>query len=322
MPSTRRKAPASAFKAYRKSTEIDDDLQQMILATKDEFIAVGTSFHRTTRSLREAYEARLRKGVSFTFVTLSRHSDFALFAPQFNQTIEELRTEVLASDAALDALRKKFPQHLNFYPTKRCPNYRIYISDPKSERPQGIINFYGSSTDSPQLPAFWVPDIRRSEFSGYFKDAIEAVERKRARKKVFIIHGHSEAKWREAEKLVEGFGLDPVVLDQQGSHGSTTVIEKFEHHARECSMALAILTPDDWVTKKKNESYFQPRPNVLFEIGWFFAHLGRNAVVLLLQGEAALPTDLGGILYLRYHQNVSERREEIRNEMRDLELLE
>jgi hypothetical protein len=34
MPSTRRTPAASGFKAYRKSTEIDDDLEQMILGTR------------------------------------------------------------------------------------------------------------------------------------------------------------------------------------------------------------------------------------------------------------------------------------------------
>jgi len=245
----------------------------------------------------------------------------ALFAPQFGQTVDELRTELQASYAALNALHDKYP-HLTYFPTKRCPNYRIYISDPHSESPNGIINFYGSTTDSPNLPAFRIPNFRTSLWARrYFDDALQAIN-KTSNRKVFIIHGHSEAKWRELEDLVRNFGLEPVVLQRQPNRGATTIIEKFESYARECSFAIAIFTPDDFVRKGK-ATYFQPRPNALFEVGWFSAHLGRTGVLLLLQGkDTSTPSDLDGVIQLRFHEDVAERAFDIRKELVALELLD
>ena len=307
---------------YNDAYEIYPDLGKIILSTQQEFIAMAVSFHNSLRILRREYEDRLNHGVRFTFITLSLNSDLALFAPQFGQTVDELRSEMQASYAALAALRARFPDQLNFYPTRRCPNYRIYISDPYSTCPHGIINFYGSATDSPNLPAFRIENFRTSSWaSRYFDDALLSVSKK-LRRKVFIIHGHSEAKWRELEELVRSFGLEPIVLQRQPNRGSTTIIEKFESYARECSFAIAIFTPDDWI-KKGKATYFQPRPNALFEVGWFSAHLGRTGVLLLLQGrDTSTPSDLDGVIQLRFYDDVAERAMDIRKELVALELID
>ena len=102
-------------------------------------------------------------------------------------------------------------------------------------------------------------------------------------KKIFIIHGHHEAKRRELESLLKDkFNLTPIVLSEQPNIG-LTIIEKFEKYASECSYAFAIFTPDDIVTKSEDEQYFQARPNVIFELGWFYATLGRSRVCIVEQ---------------------------------------
>ena len=68
---------------------------------------------------------------------------------------------------------------------------------------------------------------------------------------------------------------------------------------------------------------FQPRPNALFEVGWFSAHLGRAGVILLVQGKnTSLPSDLDGVIQLRFQEDVSERAMDLRNELVALELIE
>ncbi len=69
--------------------------------------------------------------------------------------------------------------------------------------------------------------------------------------------------------------------------------------------------------------YFQARPNALHEFGWFCAHLGRAGVLLMLQGnDVALPSDLGGVVELRFANDVSERYGELRKALVALELIE
>ena len=101
-------------------------------------------------------------------------------------------------------------------------------------------------------------------------------------KDVFIIHGHNEAKRRELESLLkEKFKLNPIILIDKPDQGMT-IIEKFEKYACNCSYAFALFTPDDIITSGKQQ-YFQARPNVIFELGWFYANLGRSRVCILDQ---------------------------------------
>lgn len=135
--------------------------------------------------------------------------------------------------------------------------------------------------------------------------------------KVFIIHGHDEAKWRELETLlINEFHLEPVVLKEKPG-GGETLIQKFESFADRCCYAFALLTPDDFL-KKEGKSYFQPRPNVLFELGWFYGRFGRDRVCILKKADTELPSDLAGILSIDFRDNVDEGFRKIRAELQRL----
>jgi predicted nucleotide-binding protein len=66
-------------------------------------------------------------------------------------------------------------------------------------------------------------------------------------------------------------------------------VEKFEYYANRCSFALALMTPDDTLAGPDGTSaIWRARPNVILEIGWFMARLGRTRVMLLSQGAPQL----------------------------------
>lgn len=141
-------------------------------------------------------------------------------------------------------------------------------------------------------------------------------------KKVFIIHGHNEAKRRELEMLIkEQFGLIPIVLLDQPDQG-LTIIEKFEKYAADCSYAFALFTPDDIVTNGEVQ-YFQARPNVIFELGWFYANLGRSRVCILDQAseQSKIFSDLQGVLRMQFNENISEKYIEIERELKSLGII-
>jgi predicted nucleotide-binding protein len=74
-----------------------------------------------------------------------------------------------------------------------------------------------------------------------------------------------------------------------------TIIEKFEYYARLCSFAFALMTPDDKIVGVKEQgSVWRARPNVILELGWFMARLGRDRVVLFSQGELEIPVRSSG----------------------------
>jgi predicted nucleotide-binding protein len=135
-------------------------------------------------------------------------------------------------------------------------------------------------------------------------------------KKVFVIHGHDEAKRRELGALLSSrLGLIPVILSEQPDAGCSTLIEKFELYAPTCSYAIALFTPDDQV-EVKGETYLQARPNVIYELGWFCAALGRKNVMLLLKEGTTVFSDFSGIVEKRFKEHVSEKYLEIENDLK------
>ena len=141
-------------------------------------------------------------------------------------------------------------------------------------------------------------------------------------KDIFVIHGHDEAKRRELVSLLKDrFNLNPIVLLDQPDQG-LTIIEKFEKYASNCSYAFALFTPDDIVTNG-DKQYFQARPNVIFELGWFYANLGRSRVCILDQAgeQSKIFSDLQGILRMQFNANVSEKCFEIERELKSLGII-
>ncbi|MDL2238274.1 nucleotide-binding protein [Christensenellaceae bacterium OttesenSCG-928-K19] len=135
---------------------------------------------------------------------------------------------------------------------------------------------------------------------------------------VFIIHGHNEAKWRElCSILKDDFGLNPIVLMEQPGQGRT-IIEKFENFAKTSAYAFAIFTHDDIVVNGGKE-YLQVRPNVIFELGWFYARLGRKRVCILDQSKegSEIFSDLQGIERYTFDKDVKEVYKEIALELKE-----
>ncbi len=122
--------------------------------------------------------------------------------------------------------------------------------------------------------------------------------------KILIIHGQNEGKWRELKDLLVAAGRVVMVIEEQLDAGMT-LIGKCIKYADECCFAIALFTPDDTVTKGK-KSEFQARPNVLFELGWFYGRFGPDRVLILKQEGTGIPSDLAGVLTKNFQANVKE----------------
>jgi hypothetical protein len=133
--------------------------------------------------------------------------------------------------------------------------------------------------------------------------------------KVFVVHGHDLGNTLLLEDLLKDrFHLDPVRMAALAGLGRT-LVEKFEQAARPCGFAFVVMTPDDFVVVE-GDRYAQPRPNVLFELGWFYGHLGRSRVVLLLKKGTRVHSDLDGISQIVFREKVTEVFLEIETEIR------
>ena len=63
---------------------------------------------------------------------------------------------------------------------------------------------------------------------------------------------------------------------------------------------------------------YQARPNVHFELGWFYGHFGRDRVAILKKAETDVPSDLRGIVSIDFHNSVVECFLQIRDELQQL----
>lgn len=118
-------------------------------------------------------------------------------------------------------------------------------------------------------------------------------------KKVFIVHGHDEAVKLSVARFLERLDLQPIILHEQASGGST-IIEKLEEHT-DVGYGIVLYTPCD-LGKAKNDENLQmrARQNVVFEHGLLIGRLGRKKVCALVKDEIEKPNDISGVVYINY----------------------
>ena len=120
---------------------------------------------------------------------------------------------------------------------------------------------------------------------------------------IFIVHGHDESSTLNLENLLYRLGLKPIVLWREADKGRT-LIEKFEEHS-DAGYVFVLFTPDEvaYLTSEETKPDEQrkkvrrARPNVIFEMGFFFGRLGRKRVCCLVKGDIEKPSDIDGIVY-------------------------
>ena len=154
----------------------------------------------------------------------------------------------------------------------------------------------------------------------YFGTIIDGVhvEKQRPEPTTFIIHGHDHAGVEQLRDVIKRLELpEPVVMKEKLTPGAT-LVEKFEQLAEPAVLAVALLTPDDLGSAVANHSSvtltpqsLRARQNAWLEIGWFWGRLGRDHLLLLVKGDIEIPSDLYGLEYFRYTENVAERSDRI-----------
>lgn len=142
------------------------------------------------------------------------------------------------------------------------------------------------------------------------KTDIEAVN------KVFIVHGHDEANLLKLEDfLKDELHLDPVILFKKAGR-SRFLLTKFEEEAKNARFAFIMMTPDDKVTTSKGKEYFQARPNVFFELGWFCEYLGQQNVCIIIKEGTEIHSDFGGVEIIWFKESVEEKFFKIKEELK------
>ena len=114
--------------------------------------------------------------------------------------------------------------------------------------------------------------------------------------RVFIVHGHDGEAREAVARFLARVGMDPVILHEQANRGRT-IIEKVEANS-DVGFAVVLLTPDDQGrTRGTDKLESRARQNVLLELGYFIARLGRENVCTLKRGDLEIPSDFAGVVW-------------------------
>ena len=144
-----------------------------------------------------------------------------------------------------------------------------------------------------EIEEYWEDeDVARHSYSSQRDKRIDL-------KKVFVVHGRDDGAQQTVARVIEQLGLEAVILEEQPNQGRT-VIEKFEDEAEEVGFAVVLLTPDDEGRFRGEDIELSPRArqNVVFELGYFSAYLGRNRVCALRKNNVEIPSDYQGVIYI------------------------
>lgn len=131
------------------------------------------------------------------------------------------------------------------------------------------------------------------------------------RKQIFIVHGHDGTARDQLELVLHRLGLEPFILMNTSGDGKT-IIEALEGQIGKdhtADFGIVLITPDDMgYAKADGESKVEPRArqNVILETGMLISSLTRERMALVVKGHVELPSDLQGVIQLRYNDHIRE----------------
>ena len=140
------------------------------------------------------------------------------------------------------------------------------------------------------------------ELSNRLKQRNRFITAPRNQPVVFI--GSSSENLDIAREIQSAFSYDEFVVTIWTSgvfQASSTPIESLVKLVTESDFGVIILNPDDTIICRQEES-LGPRDNVIFELGLFIGHLGRERTIFITPRckELKIPTDLLGVIPLEY----------------------
>lgn len=137
-------------------------------------------------------------------------------------------------------------------------------------------------------------------------------------RKVFVVYGHDTNARTQLEAMLRRWDLEPLILDQLISSGQT-VIEKLEEYTQQANFGIVLATPDDIGYPKDDESkkQFRVSQNVVLEVGMLLSRIGREKVAILLSQAEHMekPSDIAGLIYIPFTDNVEETKLSLAKEM-------
>ncbi len=81
----------------------------------------------------------------------------------------------------------------------------------------------------------------------------------------------------------------------------TSILSEIESARAGCSCGVFLFSEDDHQLEGSNDAA-APRDNVVFEAGYFMSSKGADRCLIVREGEAKMPADVGGDIYVRLNK--------------------
>lgn len=110
----------------------------------------------------------------------------------------------------------------------------------------------------------------------------------------------------ELAGIIESLGHTPLPWNKPGLfYAGSYILERLIDIAKnEVDASIMLFSPDDKIWYRDSEMHFQPRDNVIYELGLFSGILGKDETIVLVSGDknTKIPTDFDGIKYIDFNK--------------------
>ena len=156
------------------------------------------------------------------------------------------------------------------------------------------------------------------EVKNIIEHTVQTVCKKEKNRKVFVVYGHDLNARTQLEAMLRRWNIEPLIIDQLVSSGQT-IIEKLEENTEKVQFGIVLATPDDVGYSKGKEECkkYRVRQNVILELGMLLSKVGRSKVAILLSQaeEMEKPSDIDGLIYIPFTNNVEEAKVSLAKEL-------
>ena len=156
------------------------------------------------------------------------------------------------------------------------------------------------------------------EVKNIIEHTAQIVQKEEKNRKVFVVYGHDLNARTQLEAMLRRWDIEPLIIDQLVSSGQT-IIEKLEENTDKVQFGIVLATPDDIGYSKGKEECktYRVRQNVILELAMLLSKVGRSKVAILLSQaeEMEKPSDIDGLIYIPFTNNVEEAKVSLAKEL-------
>ena len=225
----------------------------------------------------------------YHIIVATKDGYFSIIDKSFERIKEYLDNFIKKSEVNINGNLVRKKDIIKFFVLKSSKKFDEVVEDSKNNFPKEL----------------WLL-LRREEIFIKGKEVeniTEEVFKLNEGKKIFLVYGRDNNFRNEVKTFLFDNGFEVIEVSSEKSKSGKTIIELIEEYS-DVKNAIILYSPDDeGKLRKGKELKKRARQNVVFEHGFFIGKLGRENVEFIVKGDIELPSDVSGILYIKYEKD-------------------